>query len=111
MAGDTGMYLWHNGDRSVLRSLTVGLLVLEPVGYVVLPAAEAARPRPGYHVLRWATVFPMGMTAVAPTAVATALDVPWLDWPGRVLLWVAVAVWLAVAAGAVLTARAGGRDG
>ncbi|MER6736988.1 hypothetical protein [Streptomyces puniciscabiei] len=111
VAGDTGMYLWDNGDRSVLRNLTVVLLVLDLVGYVVLLAAEAARPRPGYHELRWATVFPMGMTAVATLAVATALGVPWLNGPGRVLLWAAAVVWLAVAAGAVLAARAGGRDG
>lgn len=62
-------------------------------------------------MLRWATVFPMGMTAVAALSAATAFGVPWLTWPGRVLLWAAVAVWLAVAAGAVLAARAGGRDG
>ncbi|MER6071911.1 hypothetical protein ABT187_24290 [Streptomyces sp. NPDC001817] len=111
VAGDAGMYLWNADDRGVLRTTTVALLVLDLVAYVVLPAAEAARPRPGYHVLRWATVFSMGMTAAATLSVATALGVPWLNWPGRVLMWAAVAVWLAVAAGAALAARAGGRDG
>ncbi|MGW0207579.1 tellurite resistance/C4-dicarboxylate transporter family protein [Streptomyces sp. NPDC003233] len=111
IAGDSGMYLWNADDRGVLRTATVALLVLDLVCYVVLLAAEAARPRPGYHVLRWATVFPMGMTAVAALSAATVFGVPWLTWPGRVLLWAAVAVWLAVAAGAVLAARAGGRDG
>ncbi|MQY35275.1 hypothetical protein SRB17_32480 [Streptomyces sp. RB17] len=107
IAGDAGMYLWNADDRGVLRNVTVTLLVLDLVCYVVLLAAEAARPRPGYHVLRWATVFPMGMTAVATLSVDTALGVPWLTLPGRVLLWAAVAVWLAVAAGALLAARTG----
>ncbi|MFF4685789.1 tellurite resistance/C4-dicarboxylate transporter family protein [Streptomyces sp. NPDC001307] len=111
IAGDSGMYLWNDDDRGVLHTVTVVLLVLNLVCYVALLAAEAVRPRPGYHVLRWATVFPMGMTAVATLSVATAFGVPWLDWPGRVLLWAAVAVWLVVAAGAVLAARAGGQDG
>ncbi|MFD8389717.1 tellurite resistance/C4-dicarboxylate transporter family protein [Streptomyces sp. NPDC059680] len=111
IAGDRGMYLWNDDDRDVLRTVTVALLVLDLVWYAVLLAAEAARPRPGYHVLRWATVFPMGMTAVAALSVGTALGVPWLDRPGRVLLWAAVALWLVVAAGAVRAARAGGRDG
>ncbi|MGW7525395.1 tellurite resistance/C4-dicarboxylate transporter family protein [Streptomyces sp. NPDC054783] len=111
IAGDAGMYLWNDDDRDVLRNVTVALLVLDLVWYVVLLAAEAVRPRPGYHVLRWATVFPMGMTAVAVLSVGTALGVPWLDRLGRVLLWTAVALWLVVAAGAVRAARAGGGDG
>ncbi|MER6571880.1 tellurite resistance/C4-dicarboxylate transporter family protein [Streptomyces sp. NPDC001093] len=104
IAGDAGMYLWNDDDRGALRTVTTALLVLDLVWYVV-------RPRPGYDVLRWATVFPIGMTAVAALPVGTALGVPWLDRPGRVLLWAAVAAWLAVAAGAVRAARAGGGDG
>lgn len=91
--------------------MTVALLVLDLAWYVVLLVAEAVRPRHGYDVLRWATVFPMGMAAAATLAVATAVGLPWLSRPGQVLVWVAVAVWLVVAAGAVLAARAGGRDG
>ncbi|KUN08345.1 hypothetical protein AQI95_08170 [Streptomyces yokosukanensis] len=111
IAGDSGLYLWDDDDRGVLRFATVALLVLDLAWYLVLLAAEAARPRLGYDMRRWSTVFPMGMTATATLSVATAVGVPWLRWPGRVLLWVAVAVWLAVAAGAVLGARADGRDG
>ncbi|WP_342746366.1 hypothetical protein [Streptomyces monashensis] len=79
--------------------------------YVVLLAAEAARPRPGYDVRRWSTVFPIGMTAAATLSVAAAVGVPWLRWPGRVLVWVAVAVaaWLAVGTAEVRTARTAGR--
>lgn len=72
----------------------------------MLLLAEAWWPRPRYAVGRWATVFPMGMTAAATLAVADALDVPWLEGPGEVLLWIAAAAWLAVAVGAALAARA-----
>lgn len=51
------------------------------------------------------------MTAAAVLSGATAPHAPWLRGPGRVLVWVAVAAWLAVAVGAVLDARAGIRAG
>jgi tellurite resistance protein TehA-like permease len=106
-AGSGRLDLWNDDDRGVLRTVTVVLLVLDLTGYLVLLAAEATRPRPGYDMLRWATVFPMAMTAAATLSVAAAVDIPWLTGPGRVLVWVAVAAWLAVAAGAVLAARPG----
>lgn len=56
-------------------------------------------------------MFPMGMTAAATLSVASAVGVAWLSRAGRVLLWAAVAVWLVVAADAVLAARTGVRDG
>ncbi|MFI9807734.1 tellurite resistance/C4-dicarboxylate transporter family protein [Streptomyces sp. NPDC052301] len=111
MAGDGRMYLWDGDDRAVLRTATVVLLALDLACYVVLLTTEAVRPRPAYDVRRWATVFPMGMTAAATLSVATAVGVPWLEGPGHVLVWVAVAAWLVTAAGAVRAARAGGRDG
>ncbi|MFF9621941.1 tellurite resistance/C4-dicarboxylate transporter family protein [Streptomyces griseosporeus] len=103
-ADGPGLYLWNEDDRGVLRTVTVTLLVLDLCWYVVLLAAEIVRPRPRYDVRRWATVFPMGMTAAAMLSVAAALGVEWLKGPGEVLLWVAVAVWLAVAVGAVRSA-------
>ncbi|MFD0008578.1 hypothetical protein ACFVJ4_40255 [Streptomyces sp. NPDC127178] len=102
IADGTGMHLWNDDDRGVLRVVTVGLLVLTSVFFLALLAAEAARPRPHYDVRRWATVFSVGMTAAALLSAATALDVSWLRQMGLVLLWTAVAAWLAVAAGAVL---------
>ncbi|SFY50850.1 SLAC1 family transporter [Streptomyces sp. F-1] len=94
---------------------TVVLLVLCLAVYAVLLVAEAVRPRLSYDERRWATVFPLGMTAAATLSVATAVGVPWLRGPGRVLEWVAVAVWLLVAAGAVAdavrTARAEAAEG
>ncbi|MFI5977385.1 hypothetical protein [Streptomyces sp. NPDC051452] len=112
LAADSGrLYLWDDDDSDVLRTATVVLLVLSLAGYLVLVAAEAARPRPGYDMRRWATVFPMGMTAAATLSVAAALDTPWLRVPGQVLVWIAVAAWLAAALGAVLALRAGAETG
>lgn len=99
-------YLWNDDDLGVLRAVTLVLLVLDLAWYAVLLGAECVRPRPRYDVRRWATVFPMGMSAAAALSVAAAMDVSWLRTPGEVLLWIAVAAWLAVAAGAVAEARA-----
>lgn len=100
------LYLWNLDDLGVLRTVTLTLLVLDLCWYAVLLAAEVARPRPRHDVRRWATVFPMGMTAAAMLSVASALDLPGFEVPGEVLLWIAVAAWLAVAARAATAARA-----
>ncbi|MFE9766985.1 tellurite resistance/C4-dicarboxylate transporter family protein [Streptomyces sp. NPDC005808] len=100
-AHDVDAYLWNDDDNGVLRAVTTALLVLGLAWYCVLAGAELARPRLRYDVRRWATVFPLGMTAVAALAVSAALDVSWPDGLGEVLLWIAVAVWLVVTAGAV----------
>ena len=100
-ADSNRLYLWNDDDISALRTVTVALLVLDLAWYAALLLAEIAWPRLRYDVRRWATVFPMGMTAAAALSVATAVDVPWLKTPGEVLLWIAVAAWLAVTAGAV----------
>ncbi|MFD5568078.1 tellurite resistance/C4-dicarboxylate transporter family protein [Streptomyces cadmiisoli] len=99
------LYLWNDDADGVLRTMTGALLVLDLAWYAVLLVAEIVRPRPGYDVRRWATVFPMGMTAAATAAVASTMDVPWLDVPGEVLLWIAVAAWLAAAVGTLTAAR------
>ncbi|MFE1860176.1 tellurite resistance/C4-dicarboxylate transporter family protein [Streptomyces anandii] len=106
-ANSARLYLWNADDSGALRTATIVLVVLDVCWYVVLLACEAARPRLGYDVRRWSTVFPMGMSAAAMLSVATSLHYPWLKVPGQVLLWIAVAAWLAVAAGAVADARAG----
>lgn len=100
------LYLWNDDADDVLRKVTVALLVLDLAWYAVLAVAELVRPRLRYDVRRWATVFPLGMTAAATLSVAAAVDVSWLETPGEVLLWIAVAAWLAVAVGAVREERA-----
>lgn len=100
------LYLWNEDADDVLHTVTVALLVLDLAWYAVLAVAELVRPRLRYDFRRWATVFPLGMTAAATLSVATAVDVSWLETPGEVLLWIAVAAWLAVAVGAVREERA-----
>ncbi|MFI1365985.1 tellurite resistance/C4-dicarboxylate transporter family protein [Streptomyces griseochromogenes] len=107
LADSPRLYLWNDDDRGVLRTVTGALLVLGLAWCVVLLAAEVARPRLRYDMRRWATAFPVGMTAAATLSVAAALGAGWLRGPGRVLVWVGVALWLTVAAGAALAARAG----
>ncbi|MFE5084829.1 tellurite resistance/C4-dicarboxylate transporter family protein [Streptomyces mirabilis] len=101
LAYQADIYLWNNDDNGVLRWVTEALLVLVLGSYCVLAVAEALWPRPRYDVLRWATVFPLGMTAVAALSVAAAIGVGWLKGLGQVLLWISVAAWLAVVAVAV----------
>ncbi|MFR9794424.1 hypothetical protein ACL02U_00695 [Streptomyces sp. MS06] len=108
LAADDALSLWNDDDRGVLHRVTVGLLVLGLCWYAVLLVAEVARPRLRYDVRRWSTVFPMGMTAAAVLSVAGVVGVPGLRDPGRALLWVAVAAWCVVAAGALGAVRSAG---
>ncbi|MFG2522731.1 tellurite resistance/C4-dicarboxylate transporter family protein [Streptomyces sp. NPDC048527] len=87
--------LWNIDDTDVLRTVSFLLLALDVAWYVVLVLAEVRWPRPRYDIRRWSTVFPMGMTAAAALSVGAAADVPWLKGPGQVLVWIAVAAWLA----------------
>ncbi|WP_369248665.1 tellurite resistance/C4-dicarboxylate transporter family protein [Streptomyces sp. R41] len=103
-------YLWNDDDSGVLRAATVALLVLAFASCCVLAVAELGWPRLDYDVRRWATVFPMGMMAVATLSVTAAVGVFWLKGPGQVLLWISVAAWLAVAAGAVHVMIMAGSD-
>ena len=106
LAADSArLYLWNEDDSGVLRFTTVALVLLDLAWYAVLLIAEIVWPRPRYDTRRWATVFPLGMTAAATLSAATAVGLPWLEGLGRVLVWVAVAAWLAVGVGAVATAR------
>ncbi|WP_329274868.1 tellurite resistance/C4-dicarboxylate transporter family protein [Streptomyces sp. NBC_00691] len=91
--------VWSGGAATTLRTTTLVLTALDLAWYAVLLCAEFARPRLGYDVRRWATVFPLGMTAVASLSVAAATGVGWLEGLGRALLWIAVAVWLPTAYG------------
>ncbi|WP_326709897.1 tellurite resistance/C4-dicarboxylate transporter family protein [Streptomyces sp. NBC_01474] len=87
--------------QDALRALTLVTLALSACWYAVLVFAEARWPRPRYDMRRWATVFPMGMTAVATLSVADAAAVGWLRTPGQVLLWIAVAAWAITLVGLV----------
>jgi tellurite resistance protein TehA-like permease len=80
--------------HTALRITALTLLALDLVGYVILLTAEVHWPRLHYDARRWATVFPLGMSAAAAMSVASTTGVAWLHGLGVVLLWVAVAAWL-----------------
>ncbi|MCX3058358.1 tellurite resistance/C4-dicarboxylate transporter family protein [Streptomyces beihaiensis] len=101
--------LWNTDESQVLRDMCGLLLASAAAWYVVLAVAELVEPRPRYDVRRWSTVFPMGMTAAATLAVATAVDTSWLTGPGRVLVWIGLAAWLAAAVGAGRVVRRASR--
>jgi tellurite resistance protein TehA-like permease len=64
-----------------------------------LIASELIRPRLGFDVRRWATVFPVGMYAAMSFALGRVLDSRALTDFARVWVWVAVLVWILVALG------------
>lgn len=96
---DTGRVLLA-GDRQPLRVLALAVWAAALAGYALLAACELRRPRLRYDVRRWATVFPMGMTAAASIAVGRAEALPALSVVGRVLLWPALVAWLLTAVAA-----------
>ncbi|MFB7268668.1 hypothetical protein ACFCXH_42035, partial [Streptomyces nojiriensis] len=108
----TASPVWTGSAHTALRTVTLALLALSLGWYVVLLAAELRHPRPRYDIRRWATVFPLGMTATACLSVAEPAGVAWLSTLGEVLLWIAVGAWLLTFAALVashLTARRGAR--
>jgi tellurite resistance protein TehA-like permease len=76
---------------------------LTPAGASDELLERVRRLRPHYDMGRWATVFPMGTTAVATlsVAVADAAAVGWLRTPGQALLWIAVVAWVITLVGLV----------
>ncbi|GAA0583059.1 tellurite resistance/C4-dicarboxylate transporter family protein [Streptomyces crystallinus] len=104
----TASPLWTGGAHHALRAATLVLLGLALAWYAILLGAEAARPRPHYDVRRWATVFPLGMAAVATLSTGAAAHVRGLHTLGMVLLWVAVAAWVLTLAGFLVTRTGGG---
>lgn len=93
-----GWHPWTGWLDSILRTLTLALVGLNLAFYVLLVVAEVVSFRPGYNLRRWATVFLLGMTAVAALSAGAALDSAWARLLGRALLAVAAATWLLVAA-------------
>lgn len=83
-----------------LRVLDLAVWAAAVAGYAVLVGCELRWPRLRYDVRRWATVFPMGMTAAASVAVGRAEELPALETLGHVLLWPALAAWALTAVGA-----------
>ena len=79
-----------------LKSVSLGLWALTMLWLPVLLLAEALRPRPGYDVRRWSTVFPLGMYAACSFVVGIAARASAITSFARAWVWVALVVWLIV---------------
>ena len=84
------------GNGGVLQTVAVVLWVLTMLWLPVLVAAEMVRPRWGYDVRRWATVFPVGMYAACSFVVGIAATARGITDFARVWVWVSLALWLVV---------------
>ncbi len=105
----TASPVWTGPAHTTLRTVTLAVLALSLVWYVVLLAAELRHPRPRYDIRRWATVFPLGMTATACLSVADPAGIAWLRPLGEVLLWIAVGAWLLTFAALLVSHLTAGR--
>jgi tellurite resistance protein TehA-like permease len=85
--------------QQILGPGTFVLWCLAMAWLPVLLVSEVVRPRLGYDVRRWATVFPFGMYAACSFTVGQVTGVSGLISFGRVWTWVASAVALVVFAG------------
>lgn len=96
---------WSGDAHGVLETATLVIFALTCAWYAVLLGAEVLRPRPGYDLRRWSTIFPLGMIATASLSLSAPLGITWLEPLGQVLLWIALAAWL-IAFAALLRIRA-----
>ncbi len=96
--------------RGPLEVLAVGLWVASMVWLPALVAAEVVRPRLGYDVRRWSTVFPLGMYAACSFVVGEVAGAGAITSFARVWAWVALAGWVAVTAAMVRKLFALGQD-
>jgi tellurite resistance protein TehA-like permease len=88
--------------RELNQVLTTGTLVLWCLAVVwLLPlvAGEILRPRLGYDVHRWATVFPLGMYAACSFITGEVAGVAAITDFGHAWTWVAFTGWLLALAG------------
>ncbi len=84
------------GIAGTLKIVSLALWVLTIAWLPALLAAEALRPRLGYDVRRWSTVFPVGMYAACSFIVGAAVPAALIADFARVWVWAGVVVWLVV---------------
>jgi hypothetical protein len=82
----------------VFQVVSLALWALATAWLPALVAAEARWPRFAYDMLRWSTVFPLGMYAACSFVVGDATGTPAITQLARVWVWVGVSAWFAVAA-------------
>jgi hypothetical protein len=101
VAQATGTLLTPDPFRVELRAAALALWIAAIVWLLLLVATELLRPRWGYDVLRWGTVFPVGMYGGCSLVVGTVEKLGPLVSFGRIWVWVGLGVW-AIAFGALL---------
>jgi tellurite resistance protein TehA-like permease len=90
-------------------ALKAAALVLWGATMAWLPAliaGELLRPRLGYDLRRWSTVFPLGMYAACSFTVGDLTGATAITDFAQVWVWVALAVWVAAFAATLRRARA-----
>jgi hypothetical protein len=89
------------GLTALLEDTSVALWAATIAWLPVLLAAEAAKPRIRYDARRWSTVFPVAMYAACSFVVGTEAGAGGLMDFAKIWVWVALAVWVVVFAGAI----------
>jgi Voltage-dependent anion channel len=89
------------GGGRAPKDIAVGLWVLAMAWLVVLLFAEVRWPRPTYDARRWSTVFPLGMYAACSLAVGSVASASAITSFARVAVWVALAFGAIVLAGTI----------
>ena len=84
------------GLSEAVKTVSLVLWALTIAWLPVLVATEALRPRLGYDVRRWSTVFPVGMYAACSFLVGAAARAGGITDFARVWVWVGFALWLVV---------------
>jgi len=79
---------WHDA----LSAAALAIWCLAMAWFVPLVASEFIWPRLRYHLLRWSTVFPLGMYAACSFAVGHETGIRGITWFARSWVWVAFAV-------------------
>jgi tellurite resistance protein TehA-like permease len=85
-------------QHQILVTGTLVLWCLAMAWLLPLIIGEAVRPRLGYDVRRWATVFPFGMYAACSFTVGQVTGITGITTFGQVWTWVAFALTLLVLA-------------
>lgn len=85
-----------SGGVGTLQVVTVLLWIVSIAWLPLLVMAEVVRPRWGYDVRRWATVFPVGMYAACSGLGGSAAHAAVMTDFAKVWVWVGLAVWLVV---------------
>jgi tellurite resistance protein TehA-like permease len=86
-----------HGLAGALSDCSLALWAAAVLWLPALIVAELRSARTAYDIRRWSTVFPFGMYAVCSFATAQVASLSGLDAFARVWIWVAVAVWTAIA--------------